>query len=497
MDAKNGLRVNGEKIKLKGVNLHHGLGAIGAAWNKGLMKQRMLTLKEIGCNAIRTCHNPPASELLDLCDEMGFLVMDEAFDKWKTLRYGLIFDECWQEDLLEMINRDRNHPCVFCWSVGNEVHNQAKEDMLKTLAMLAERTKQEDPSRPVTYAMEPHVFDDEQRKMSPAEKAKLTQKIEKHVDIVSGNYHEQYYDEYHKLMPDMMFIGTETLPFFRNDVYGNTSFLHKNPWFDVAENDFVLGQFIWPGIDYLGEAVWPARMWSGGIIDSTGRIKERGYLTQSLWSTKPMVHISIYDESAKDMRENGAWGAPPMAGHWNIQHKSRPFIKAFLFTNCEKAAVLVNEKLIKTIDTSNMENGYLEIYLPNIPGVLSAKGIIDEIAACEYILKTAGDPDHIEMALENDIGDECMDIAMVSSKVVDKNGVLCSHYDGAITFLASGAQIIATDSGDPTDHTPYKSNTRKPLCGRCTAFLKLSHKSAVNVSAQSGNMKESFKFEKK
>ncbi len=175
-----GLFLNNRNVKIKGVNLHHDLGVVGSAWNKAIAKDRLETLKAIGCNAIRTSHNPPASELLDLCDQMGFLVMDEAFDKWDTLRYGKIFEENWQDDVSIMVARDRNHPCIIMWSIGNEVNHQGHPDMIDRLKKLSGWVKKLDKNRPVTFAMEPHGFDVNQIRMTPLQKAQLTRKMLEH-----------------------------------------------------------------------------------------------------------------------------------------------------------------------------------------------------------------------------------------------------------------------------------------------------------------------------
>lgn len=487
VSARDGFVINGKRIKLKGVNIHHDLGAIGAAWNRSVMKWRLQILKNIGCNAIRTSHNPPAAELLSLCDEMGFLVMDEACDKWDTLRYGLIFEKCWQEDLIEMIERDRNHPCIFCWSVGNEVNNQASDKMIALLAMLSNKARELDDSRFITYCMEPHVFVEEQRQMTSLQKAELAGRIAEHVDILSGNYHEQYYPEYHKLMPDMVYIASEAYPFFQNSPYQTPAYIDKNPWRDVCENDFVLGEFVWPGIDYLGEANWPARMWSGGIIDSTGRIKEIGYLIKSFWMDIPVVHVSIYDESLPDMRENSIWGTPPLAGHWNFAHKSRPFVRGYIFTNCERVLVKINAQPVKEIATNIDEKSCFDIYLPNIPGELKVEGINNGQAVCSYTLRTADEPHHIELTIANQ-DDPSADIFMIEARIVDRDGIVCPHYNKSITFLSSDAQFIASDNGDPTDHTPYASNTRRAVSGRCMGYFRADQNGLCKITVISENL---------
>jgi len=185
-----------------------------------------------------------------------------------------------------------------------------------------------------------------------------------------------------------------------------------------------------------------------------------------------MVRVSVYDEDARDMKENGVWSAPPMANHWNMKNKKTHFLKAFIFTNCEEVLVYVNDGLLIKADTTKMQNGYLEVSLPNTPGTLMAKGYIGEEPVCEHVLRTAGEPDHIELTELYNSPCENEDIIIISAEIIDSDGNICPFYDKNITFLCSGLTFIATDSGDPTDHTPYKSNTRKPLNGRCVALCK-------------------------
>ena len=342
---RKGFFLNGDSVKIKGVNLHHDLGAFGAAWNKAVARDRLEALKEIGCNAIRTSHNPPSAEMLDLCDEMGFLVMDEAFDKWDTLRYGEIFEECWKQDIEAMIKRDKNHPSIIMWSVGNEVYHQGHDDMIEKLKNLTEYARSLDSTRPVTFAMEPHCFDVNQRTLPPKDKAELTQKMHEYTDIIACNYHEQWYDEYHKLMPDSLILGTETYPFYRGYENTNEGYYPKNPWLD-CDKDYVIGQFIWAGIDYLGEAVgcggWPVRGWSSGIIDTAGQIKPKAYLTKSLWTDEPMVYMAICDDTVKNPMEPLFWSSPKWATGWNFEHLGVTAVRMNIFTNCEEVEVLLN-----------------------------------------------------------------------------------------------------------------------------------------------------------
>ncbi len=282
-EREKGMFLNGQPIKLKGVNLHHDTGCLGAAFLRDAWIRKIQSLKNIGVNAIRCSHNPQAEIFYDLCDEMGILVYDEAFDKWYwekgyTKEY---FDDWWQQDIIAMMKRDRNHPCIFIWSVGNEVELQGTDGMIDLVNRHVAFAKAYEPTRPVTFAMMPHC--------NPAEDGNdfgvraytkgvphivgLTQKMNENVPIMSCNYQEQWYQDYHKLMPDKCIIGTETYHYY-TDKEGGCNFKNmadKHPFTYVENRDYVIGGFYWAGVDYLGESYrYPARGWSASLLDIAG-----------------------------------------------------------------------------------------------------------------------------------------------------------------------------------------------------------------------------------
>lgn len=479
--AKKGFFLNGRSVKFKGVNLHHDLGMTGAAWHKGIARQRLQALKAIGCNAIRTSHNPPAAEFLDLCDEMGFLVMDEAFDKWDTLRYGLIFKSDWQQDLDSMIDRDRNHPCVVIWSVGNEVNHQAHDDMIERLKMLTDRVREKDPTRPVTFAMEPHAFDPEQVPLSPLQKANLVKKMKPYVDILSCNYHEQWYKTYQEQMPDALFVGTETCPFYRG-VITHEGYLPVNPWLD-CKDDAVIGQFVWAGIDYLGEAVgcggWPVRGWAGGLIDTAGQIKAKAQLTRSLWQEEPMVAMAICDDTLKNPMEPAIWSTPKWAEGWNFEHLGVTCVRMNVFTNCEEAEIQLNGGTILRRHASDFTGGFMEFFVPWVPGEVTAIGYRGGQEVCRQTAKTAGAPHHIALVGKRLTDGDGTQLLRVEACAVDEKGVPCTRCGEVITFAGGeGLTLIGTDNGDLTDHTPYTSSARALHNGRCVAYYTVADPNA-------------------
>src|SRR3990172_7031566 len=304
-DVDKGFFLNEKHVKMNGVCLHHDGGCVGAAVPEAVWERRLKKLKEMGCNAIRTSHNPPAPEFLDLCDRMGFLVMDESFDEWKygkrEYAYHLYFDEWYKKDLISMLHRDRNHPSVVICSVGNEVPDQKTEEGTKTLQALTEICHQEDPTRPVTQACDNIAADGGSTALS----------FLSALDIVGYNYVDRWHERrelYYSIdrhdHPDWKIIGTENRS--NHGVYRGDYSLGDDPssvnpnynfgmidveqlWKFTRMYDYVIGDFMWTGIDYLGEAYWPYKSRSFGVLDLCGFEKDGYYFYQSQWTSKAML----------------------------------------------------------------------------------------------------------------------------------------------------------------------------------------------------------------
>ena len=279
-EAATGYWLNGKNIKIKGVCLHHDAGALGAAVPLSAWERRFNLLKEMGVNAIRTAHNPVAPEFLDLCDRMGFLVMDETFDTWTAAKpgsefgYNLFFNDWWQEDTRSMVQRDRNHPSIIIYSVGNEIRDNLNEPAgIKRYKDQQDFVHQIDPSRPVTMAL-----------FRPAISRVYVNGLADMMDIVGQNYREKELVAAHLEKPERIVIGTENA----HDL---------NQWLALRDNQFMSGQFIWAGYDYLGEARWPSISFDLGLFDRTGGWKPLGLQRQSWWSDKPVVHIVRKDDN--------------------------------------------------------------------------------------------------------------------------------------------------------------------------------------------------------
>jgi len=407
-DADRGFLLNGTHVKLRGVNLHHDGGAVGAAVPERIWEQRLETLKAMGVNAIRTSHNPPAPEFLDLCDRLGFLVMAEAFDEWTYGKvpegYHKYFAEWGERDLTDFIHRDRNHPSIVLWSAGNEIGEQSVPSGVDVLQPLVAIFHREDPTRPVTTGNDQIYADGH-----PALLAFLEAE-----DVVGYNYVDRWHERRELFAeqdrhahPDWKMIGTESASAVNafDDRYSlgddsttvepnyTTGMIRaERLWKWVATHDYFAGDFMWTGIDYLGETMWPGKGAPFGAVDITGRPKDSYYLYQSLWTDTPVLHLFP---------------------HWNWPGREGQIIPVLAYTNCNSVELFLNGRSlgVKRLEfpaqgTSGGWNSYAQppvhvttddLHLtwdvPYAPGVLRAKGSTRDGKACaEAELRTAGPP---------------------------------------------------------------------------------------------------------
>jgi beta-galactosidase len=473
MIAKKGFFVNGENIKLKGVCLHHDCGILGAAFYREAWRRRLLILKGLGCNAIRTSHNPQAEEFMDLCDELGFYVIDECFDKWKSLSYGEIFDENWKQDLTDFIMRDRNHPSVFCWSVGNEVENQCKPDMIKIGNMLCNFVRTLD-DRPVTLALSPHVTDKKPRDVvgAPPEKhVEITARLAKFVDVIGLNYHEPWYP-YYTAAIDKPIIGTECYEYYSGTLHTYEDYDIKNPWRYVLEDDNVLGQFIWAGIDYLGEASWPSKGWSGSTLDICGFYKDQTWLRKSYWSQEPVAHICFYDNTLPNNYARGRWNFPYTASHLNLDNLNRRVVNAAVYTNCEEVELLINGKKVGRRKLKDFENNIIEWPFDYTPGELKLIGFRNGKEVVVQEIKTAGPPAVIKLKADK-TALEPGSLAHIEITVTDAKGVPCPVENLLLGFSLKGdGEIMGASSPSLNNFLGFDLARVYTSLGRALAIVK-------------------------
>ncbi|WP_281614813.1 glycoside hydrolase family 2 TIM barrel-domain containing protein [Flammeovirga sp. SubArs3] len=499
--AKEGFLLNGERIQLKGVCLHHDQGPLGAAVNRRAKERQLQIMKDMGVNAIRTSHNPPSKVLLELCDKMGLVVIDEAFDNWKIGKVENGYNKDWDKwseiDLRAMIRRDRNHPSIIMWSIGNEILEQTKKDGWKEARRLARITKSEDTSRPVTAGFNYHPL-------------AIVNKLAHEIDVVGFNYFPMRYEKILEEYPEWIVYGSETssctssrgyydLPVEPKVAEGSkqvTSYdLVGPPWayppdleFDMLEKSpRILGEFMWTGFDYLGEPTpfggkdnWTNGYWNGdwpshssyfGAADLCGFPKDRYFLYQSQWTKTPMVHV---------------------LPHWNWDGKEGEIIPVHAFTNAEEVELFVNGKSfgkkVKGVDLTPIKMTHrdwkkkgpmmskyrLSWEVPFTPGKIEVVAYTDKKEVARKVIKTAGKPHHIVLEADrNLIASDGKDLSYVTVKVVDKDGNFCYTASNDIQFEVSGdGKIVGVGNGDATSVTPHKGKHMEVFNGLALAIIQ-------------------------
>ena len=481
-NPEKGFILNGKQVKIKGVCNHHDLGCLGTAINKRAIERQLEILKDMGCNGIRTAHNPPAPELLELCDKMGFIVMDEAFDMWAKRKtefdYHLDYEKWHKRDLEDMVLRDRNHPSVFMWSIGNEVSEQwDKQDSSGSVIAkeLTKIVKSLDTTRPVTAAC------NEANPLNPVLVADV-------LDLIGYNYNHEKYPDFPKQYPGKSFIATETEsalatrcsydmpsdsirrwptrwdlplldgnPDFTCSSYDNCSApwgsTHEETWKIVKKHDFISGSYIWTGFDYLGEPTpyhWPARSSYFGIIDLAGFPKDAFYFYQSEWTDTPTLHIFP---------------------HWNWKEGQE--IDVWAYTNCDEVELFLNNKSMGTKKKSE-EHLHLSWRLKFKTGTIMAIGRTNGETVLKKEIKTAEEPAKILLETDrNELNADGRDLSFITVKILDENGTLVPNADNVITFKISGeGNIVGVDNGLQTSHESFKANFRKTFNGLCLAVIQ-------------------------
>jgi len=478
-----GFVLNGETRNLKGVNLHHDAGCLGAAVPERALERRLETLNDLGCNAVRTAHNPPQRELLELCDEMGFLVIDEVYDKFRHEGVDEWFDDSWRADLEAMIRRDRNYPSVVCWSVGNESYDQGQDSMLEDLAMLAEATNELDPTRPVTYGNPP--WGDGREGV-----VENIERVAEHVDVLSCNYQEHLYEGYREAGVDIPIVGSECRPFFRGSGDDPLAYVPRNPWYDVAEKDDVVGQFLWPGIDYLGESrEWPSKGWPTGLIDTTGEPKPFSGFHRAAWSADPVLEVAAVDPERERPAARSQWSWPALSAHWTFPDRadSQSFVNVFTFTNADRVTLYQNDEYLGEQDSAEYESRPMEWYVPYESGTLRAVAEVDSEVVAERELETAGEAAGVELSVDRDAIDaDGRDLTYVEATVVDDDGVRVPRATHEVAFDVSGqGEIAGVDNGDLDSDESWVGDSRSAYHGRCIAIVQADRESGVvEVSAE-------------
>jgi beta-galactosidase len=494
-DADKGFSLNGKPMKILGVCDHHDLGSLGAAVNYRALERQLQMLKAMGCNGIRTSHNPPTPELLELADKLGFIVMDEAFDCWEWGKvkydYHLYFKEWHKRDLEDQVLRDRNHPSVFIWSIGNEIPQQGDTSALRIAPDLAAIVHSLDETRPLTAAND---------------RPDTTNKIIKSgaIDLVGYNYHEFNYAGFHDRYPGKKFIATETTsglesrgfyqmpsdsimrwPTARDyktqakmnadhtvSAYDNVSppwgSTHEETWKVMKKYPFLSGMFIWTGWDYLGEPTpysWPSRSSYFGIIDLAGFPKDVYYMYQSEWTNKTVLHI---------------------LPHWNWKPGQTVDVWAY-YNHADEVELFLNGK---SMGTKKKEGDDLHVMwrVKFEPGTIKVVSRKDGKVVLTAERHTAGKPAKLVLTADRSkIKADGKDLSFITVKVLDKDGNLVPNADNLVKFKLNGNGFIAaTDNGSETDHDPFKANYRHAFNGLALAILQSNGKAGnIKLTASS------------
>lgn len=458
--ADKGFYLNGKRRKFQGVCNHHDLGPLGAAINVAALRHQLTLLKEMGCDAVRTSHNMPAPELVELCDEMGFMMMLEPFDEWDIAKcdngYHRFFNEWAEKDMVNMLRQYRNNPCVVMWSIGNEVPTQWSPEGYKVAKFLQDICHREDPTRPVTCGMD-------------QVKSVLANGFAAMLDIPGLNYRAHLYDEAYERLPQNIILGSETsstvssrgvykFPVERKagamyDDHQSSSYdLEYCNWSNIPDIDFAraedhewtIGQFVWTGFDYLGEPspydtnAWPNHSSMFGIIDLASIPKDRYYLYRSVWN-----------KEAKTLH---------ILPHWNWEGREGEKTPVFVYTNYPSAELFINGKSYGR--QTKHKNGTVEnryrlmwhdaVYQPGEVRVVAYDEQGNPVA--EKTVRTAGKPHHIELVTDrSSLQADGKDLAYVTLRIVDKDGNLCPNDGRLVSFKVKGAgKYRASANGDPT-----------------------------------------------
>lgn len=481
-----GMFVNGNAVKLKGVCLHHDGGCVGAAVTEALLEKRLGVLKDMGCNAIRTSHNIPSGELMDLCDRMGFYVLDECFDKWVQGAYSRFYENDWEEDLTYLILRDRNRPCVVMWSVGNEIEDQGAKPMLDILRKLCNKVRNLD-ERPVTVAMSPHYqsMEGEPVEQFVADKVEAVKRIGEIVDVIGCNYQEQWYEAIHKEMPDKLILGTEVYLFFKGSYDHYFNYSTENPWMDVEKNDYVIGGYLWAGVDYLGESMgYPSKGWAGALIQSNLVRKPVSYLWESYWSEKPVVHISVLDYTKKAEIVREPWSEMPLSDCWNYPMFAKIPMPYMIFSNCQEVRLSINGKYFDIPKPEACESRIISGFLPLETGVVLVEGVNDGKVVCTHRLVTSGPSCKLKFIDEPHLPARMPAQLLFTVAAMDGEGNVNPRESGEVRFTVEGPGAIeGVDNGYLCNMEPYKADRVHMNQGKASVALRVTGKGRVVVHA--------------
>ncbi|MDP4223758.1 MAG: glycoside hydrolase family 2 TIM barrel-domain containing protein [Bacteroidota bacterium] len=487
-DPEKGFFLNGKSLKLKGICMHHDAGTLGSAVPKEEIARRLDLLKEMGCNAIRTSHNPFSPEFLDLCDSKGFLVIGEAFDEWELPKnkwlagwnagtpgkegYSVNFREWAKKDLRDFILRDRNHPSVIMWSIGNEVdypndpytHEILNtEENPQTFAKFNKSLPHANRLGEIARELVAVIRDlDKTRPITAGLASALMSNVTGYadaLDVAGYNYQESRYEKDHKKYPN-------------RPLYGSENGMTLEMWNYVADNDYVMGQFLWTGFDYMGEAGrYPSRSNTAGVLDLAGNKKPEFYFRQSLWSDKPMVFIGTTDRSVKSGPDN-LWSHKRVEPLWNWNEDKTISVNAF--TNCEEVELFLNNRSLGSKKMADFANRTISWDVPFEKGTLKAVASNSGKPAAEYELITTGAPVKIiTSCAEDHLKANRQDISHIYVTLCDESGNTVYSADNQVTCDIEGpVRLLGMEDSNPSNTEDYKDNKQHAFHGKLLIYVQ-------------------------
>jgi beta-galactosidase len=493
LTPEQGLFLNGKKVFAQGGDMHHDIGCLGSVALKEGYRYRLQLLKNMGCNSIRLSHNPHAPVLLDLCDEMGILVIAEAYDKWTSQYYGweVAFKDVWKKDMERFIKRDRNHPSIYIWSVGNEVDHQLKNydrkfetkevataqgaDILKELVAFVHKLE---PTRKVTAALFPARKDvvcewDNWKKYDEFMKT-LPPAMAFNMDVVSWNYTENFFAIDHKNYPQMMFIASETGT--------NLDFGTRKISMLEFDKEHVIGHYYWTASSYLGESLWPNKSWERAFYGMDEQMTPIGFIYKALYSNEPMLKIMVKEPDSLKYKawdkhySNKRWSWYPMLNHWNLVKDTRLQVQAF--TNCDEVELIMNNTSLGSKKIVKGEEPVLYWDVNYQEGKLIAMGKRNSTVVARDTLVTSGESTHIVLSPnKKTLKANGLDLVYVQVSLRDKNGNIVPE-DKLINFEIKGAATIAgVANSDIFSDELWQGNKRSTINGTCLIVLRSTNNS--------------------
>ncbi|HBZ20485.1 MAG TPA: glycoside hydrolase family 2, partial [Bacteroidales bacterium] len=495
-DPVNGFVLNGKALKLKGGCVHHDNGPLGAKAYDRAEERRVELLKASGFNAVRCSHNPPSTAFLDACDRLGMLVMDEAFDMWNEQKnpydYHLFFDKWWKKDVENMVLRDRNHPSVIMWSIGNEIPGRHRPDVVETAKMLGDFIRTTDPTRPVTSAV---------NDLKPDKDPYFAT-----LDVAGYNYaaggdhnQESLYAQDHKRVPGRIMAGTES---YALEAFGS--------WMGVVDNPYVIGDFVWTAFDYIGESsigwrgywqkqdFFPWNLAYCGDIDICGWKRPQSYYRDALWKEN---QLSIWVTPPKpsfelnpDRQPWSKWHWYDVAGSWTWKGYEGKTLDVAVYSSCEQVELFLNGKSLgrKPTNRSNQYTAFWQV--PYQHGTLRATGYKGKKQVTVSELKTAGDPVQIKLTADRPvIKADGQDLSYITVELNDPDGLRNPDAENLVSFSTEGpGSIIAVGNANPVSLESFQLPHRKAWHGRCLVIVKSDLKAGpIIITATTPGLKSS------